>query len=152
MKMNKFVKVGCVLGLVGLSACSRVESGTVGIKVNLLGGDKGDIEVLPMGRYWIGINEELHTFPVFKQNYTWTQKPDNEGETGDESISFQTVEGMAVGADVGISYQFDPEKIKTIFQTYRRGVDEITDTFLRNHVRDAMNDVGSKLTVESIYG
>jgi regulator of protease activity HflC (stomatin/prohibitin superfamily) len=146
--MRKFLPVLFALGLFG---CDRVESGYVGLKVNLLGGEKGDIEVLPMGRYWIGMNEELHLFPVFKQNYTWAQKADEVGE-GDESISFQTVEGMEVSADVGISFEFQADKIPTIFQTYRRGVREITDTFLRNHVRDAMNSVGSKLPVESVYG
>lgn len=130
----------------------RIESGYVGVKVYQLGSDKGDIEVLGVGRHWEGWNEEIHKFPVYKQNYTWTQKPDDEGEAGDESMIFQTMEGMEVGADVGISYTLDGSKIETIFKTYRRGVDEITDTFLRNHVRDAMNTIGSKHTVESVYG
>ena len=45
--------------LVGsVAACSYVPAGNVGIKVNLLGGDKGvDSEVLGVGRYWIGWNE-----------------------------------------------------------------------------------------------
>jgi regulator of protease activity HflC (stomatin/prohibitin superfamily) len=136
-----------------LSACSYVESGNVGVKVYTLGGDKGEIEVLGMGRYWIGMNEELYLFPVFQQNYTWTKAPDDKDRPEpDESITFQTVEGMEVNADIGISYHLDKEKIGQIFQTYRRNVEEITDTFLRNHVRDALNAAGSKLPVESVYG
>jgi regulator of protease activity HflC (stomatin/prohibitin superfamily) len=53
---------------------------------------------------------------------------------------------------VGITYQLDKSKITKIFQTYRRGVDEITDTFLRNMVRDELNKQASALPIESVYG
>ena len=139
--------------LVGsVAACSYVPAGNVGIKVNLLGGDKGvDSEVLGVGRYWIGWNEELYVFPTFMQNYVWTAGVD-EGSPNDESISFQTADGMTANADIGISYSIDPEKVSIIFQTYRRGVDEITDTFLRNMVRDALVKQASNKPIEYVYG
>jgi regulator of protease activity HflC (stomatin/prohibitin superfamily) len=128
-------------------ACSKVTAGHVGVKVNLLGGEKGvEQEVLGVGRYWIGMNEELYLFPTFQQNYSWVK---TEGE--DESITFQTKEGMAVNADFGISYSLNPDKIATIFQKYRRGVNELTDTVLRNAVRDAINAEAAKLSVEETY-
>jgi len=135
-----------------LMSCSKVPSGHVGVKVHLLGGDKGvDTEELGVGRYWIGFNEELFLFPTFQQNYVWT-KDVREGSPNDESFQFQTKEGMIVGADIGISYHLDASKISLIFQKYRRGVEEITDTFLRNYVRDALNTVSSTMAVESVYG
>ena len=135
-----------------VAACSTVPAGHVGIKVYLLGGSKGvDSEELGVGRYWIGMNEQLYIFPTYMQNYTWTREPDSTG-TEDESISFQTVEGMTANADVGISYQLDPTRINKIFQTYRRGVEEITDTFLRNMVRDALVKQASTKPIEYIYG
>lgn len=143
---------GAALVGVSLAACSTVPAGHVGVKVYLLGGSKGvDSEELGVGRYWIGMNEQLYIFPTYMQNYTWTREPDATG-TEDESISFQTVEGMTANADVGISYQLDPTKINKIFQTYRRGVDEITDTFLRNMVRDALVKQASTKPIEYIYG
>ena len=141
----------CV-ALGGLAACSYVPAGNVGIKVNLLGGEKGvESEVLGVGRYWIGWNEDLYIFPTFMQNYVWTAGVD-EGSPNDESISFQTADGMTANADIGISYSIDPEKVSIIFQTYRRGVDEITDTFLRNMVRDALVKQASNKPIEYVYG
>ena len=141
----------CV-ALGGLAACSYVPAGNVGIKVNLLGGDKGvDSEVLGVGRYWIGWNEDLYVFPTFMQNYVWTAGAD-EGSPNDESISFQTADGMTANADIGISYSIDPDKVSIIFQTYRRGVEEITDTFLRNMVRDALVKQSSNKPIEYVYG
>lgn len=142
------------IALIGttLAACSTVPAGHVGVKVYLLGGSKGvDSEELGVGRYWIGMNEALYIFPTYMQNYTWTKEPDATGNE-DESISFQTVEGMTANADVGISYSLDPTKINKIFQTYRRGVEEITDTFLRNMVRDALVKQASTKPIEYIYG
>jgi regulator of protease activity HflC (stomatin/prohibitin superfamily) len=152
MKFNwKQIAVIAFAG-VSLAACSTVPAGHVGVKVYLLGGSKGvDSEELGVGRYWIGMNEQLYIFPTYMQNYTWTKEPDSTGPE-DESISFQTIEGMTANADVGVSYQLDPTKINKIFQTYRRGVDEITDTFLRNMVRDALVKQASVKPIEYIYG
>lgn len=152
--MNSIVKKVAVLGVAALAvtACSKVPAGHVGVKVYLLGSSKGvDSEELPVGRYWIGMNEELYLFPTYTQNYTWTKAPDSTG-TEDESISFQTVEGMSVNADVGITYRIDPTKVTNIFQKYRKGVAEITDVYLRNMVRDALVTEASSRSVEDVYG
>lgn len=148
-----FKRLGLSLLLVAsVAACSYVPAGNVGVKVNLLGGDKGvDTETLGVGRYWLGWNEELYLFPTFMQNYVWTKNVD-EGSPNDESISFQTADGMTANADVGISYSIDPNKVTDIFQTYRRGIEEITDTFLRNMVRDALVKAASTKPIEYVYG
>lgn len=151
--MSNFLKAVAVLLLATtFVGCSKVPAGNVGVKVYLLGTSKGvDTEELGVGRYWIGINEELYLFPTFTQNYTWTHNSE-EGDPEDESISFQTMEGLTVNADVGISYHIAPDRVTDIFQKYRRGVDEITDVFLRNMVRDALVTVTSTRPIESVYG
>jgi regulator of protease activity HflC (stomatin/prohibitin superfamily) len=138
----------CLLG----AACSKVPAGHVGIKFYLLGGEKGvDTEELGPGRYWIGVNEDLYLFPTFTQNYTWTKEPVDRDET-DESITFQTDQGLSVNADVGISYYVDPSKVTTLFQKYRKGIEEITDIYLRNMVRDALVTEASTRQIEMVYG
>jgi len=147
----KRIALGVAL-LLTVSACSYVPAGNVGIKVNLLGGDKGvDTEELGVGRYWIGMNEELYLFPTFMQNYEWTADS-RPGSEEDESLSFQTADGNTAQADIGISYSIDPTRVTDIFQKYRRGVDEITDTFLRNMVRDSLVRLASTKSIEYVYG
>lgn len=151
MRTTKTIAIVLAIGFLG-TACTKVPAGNVGVKVYLLGKEKGvDTEELSVGRYWIGMNEELYLFPTFKQNYVWTAD-EREGSPNDESFTFQTAEGLEVGADVGITYHLDPNKINSIFQKYRRGIEEITDQFLRNQVRDAFNSVASAMPVESVYG
>lgn len=147
MKKNSII--GAALAcLLALGACSKVPAGNVGVKVYLLGGAKGvDTEELTPGRYWIGVNEDLYLFPTFTQNYTWEKN-----DKADESISFQTAEGMTVDADVGISYNIEPTKVPLVFQKYRKGVEEITDIYLRNMVRDALVTAASDKPIENVYG
>ena len=135
-----------------LQSCSKVPAGNVGIKFYLLGGDKGvDYEELEPGRYWIGMNEELYLFPTFTQNYVWTHD-EKEGSPNDESFNFQDKQGLELNADIGITYRIDPKRASTIFEKYKKGIEEITDVFLRNMVRDALVKVSSTLDVEFIYG
>ncbi len=141
-----------VVMLLSVAACSKVPAGNVGVKVFLLGSDKGvDVQELGPGRYYIGMNEELYLFPTFTQNYTWTKACVN-GDCENEELGFQTIEGLAVTADVGISYNIAPNKAAAIFQKYRKGVDEITDLYLRNMVRDSLVKNASNMQVESVYG
>lgn len=149
------------LAMSSLTGCEKVPAGNVGVKVYLLGSSKGvDVEELSPGRYWIGINEELYLFPTFQQNYTWTYDwiDDNRdgkrdpSEVQDESISFQTKEGLNVAADIGISYTVDPTKVSVLFQKYRKGIEEITDLYLRNMVRDTFVKVAGSRSIEDVYG
>jgi regulator of protease activity HflC (stomatin/prohibitin superfamily) len=64
----------------------------------------------------------------------------------------QTSEGLSINTDAGSTYNIKPENVVKVFQKYRLGIEEITNTFLRNMVRDAMNKVSSTMTVEDIYG
>lgn len=141
------------IGLITLSiGCGRVPPGQVGIKVNNLGSNEGvDQQELGVGYHWIGLFSNLYLFPTFKQNYVWTLSP-HEGQPSDESITFQTSEGLSVNADFGISFSVNPAKTSVLFQTYRKGIEEITNIYVRNNVRDAINEVGASMKVESLYG
>lgn len=151
--MKAVTRILCLFAIAAyFSACSQVPAGHAGVKVYLLGGSKGvDHEILGPGRYWIGWNENLFLFPLYQQNYTWTKTP-TEGNSDDESITFQTKEGLDVNADVGITYHVDHTKVSKLFQKYRQPLEEITHKFLRNNIRDAINRHGSRMAVEETYG
>ena len=141
-----------VMAAFGVRSCNTVPYGNVGVIVHLLGGSKGvDAEEVGVGRYFIGINDELYLFPTSYQNYVWTADA-REGSPNNEEFTFQTKEGLVVHADIGISYAVNPTKVSEIFQKYRRGIDEITHTFIRNQVRDALVSVASTKPIEYVYG
>lgn len=140
-----------VLLVLGAS-CTRVEYGNVGVKVDLLGTDKGvQSQVVGVGRYWIGVNEELYTFPTYQVNYTYTEDT-TEGSPRNEEFTFQTKEGMACEVDLGVAMHFNVDKISSMFQKYHKGEQEIRSVVVRNEIRDALVSVTSSLPVEYVYG
>jgi len=157
LKMNKILAgvlavFLVIFGIWALFSWQKVPAGHVGVHVYLLGGDKGvDSVARPVGRHFIGWQQELYLYPTFTQNYVWT-KGNDPGSEADESLSFQDKQGLEINADVGIAYNVDPNKATLLFQKYRKGTDEITDSVLRNYVRDALNTETSTMTVEEIYG
>lgn len=122
---------------IGLVGCDRVEPGNVGIKVNKLGDDKGVGEVVGVGRYWTGWNTEVYIFPTFKQMKTY-----------EDAFNFQMSDGTTIGYHIGVAYKVDPTKVTTVFQTYRKGVDDITDTDLRQKIADSLNRLSSRMSTD----
>ena len=149
--MKRLPMVAVALCALSLAACDKVPAGHVGVKFQLYGDGKGSLQEMPPGRYWVGWGYEMYTFPTFTQTYTFTRSA-SEGRPVDESLSFQTAQGLTVNADVGITYHIDPSKVALIFQKYRKGIDEITDIYLRNMVRDALVKEAAGLDIESVYG
>ena len=113
--------------LYALSSITTVPAGYVGVRVNLYA-DKGvDNEVVGTGRYFIGINEQLYKFPTFNQLISYA-----------DPFTFQTSDAIDVRARVGVEYNIQPEKAATIFQTYRKGIEDITEINLRQYISDAL--------------
>ncbi|EIV3904062.1 SPFH/Band 7/PHB domain protein [Klebsiella pneumoniae] len=136
--MKKAIMASIIaLSTIGLVGCDRVEPGNVGIKVNKLGDDKGVGEVVGVGRYWTGWNTEVYIFPTFKQMKTY-----------EDAFNFQMSDGTTIGYHIGVAYKVDPTKVTTVFQTYRKGVDDITDTDLRQKIANALNRLASRMSTD----
>lgn len=122
-----------------------ISPGYVGVVVDMLGDNKGvESKELHVGMHWISPWKSVYEFPIFEQNHSW------QGDI--EGFNFQTTEGMAVSADVGITFHLRADYIPIIFQKYRRGMHEITHIFIRNFIRDAINKAASKIQIEDLYG
>jgi len=135
---------GIILFFGWIFCFKMISPGYVGVVVDMLGDEKGvEAKELHVGMHWISPWKNVYEFPIFEQNNTW------EGDS--EGFNFQTSEGMAVSADIGITYHLRAESIPLIFQRYRRGMDEITHVFIRNFIRDAINKSASKTRIEDLY-
>lgn len=139
--------------LVILNGCTLVEPGYVGIRVNLYGSDKGTEEKpLQTGRvFYNPWSEDIYTFPTFMQNVIWTHD-ETEGSPHDDSITFNSIEGAGLNVDVALSFSLNKDKVPTIFNKHRMDISHIASTYLRQHVRDALNLTASKMKVVDIFG
>lgn len=145
--MKKLFRLTCALGLMAaLAACTRVMPGEEGVMVHTMGSDRGvDQTPLSQGYYYTGFTSSIYSFPTFTQNYNWDK-------SNQEEIAFSDSGGVNLETAIGISYHVEPGKVVPLFLKYRKGIDEITNIYLHNMVRDALIEEASKHPVEYIYG
>ena len=135
-----------------LAACSQVEPGHVGIRVDQYGSNAGVSETaLPVGTYFTGPGTSIYEYPVFTQTYTWTASKE-EGKEANEEFSFADKSGLTLTGDVAVSYHVDSAKSPILFQKYRMTMEAIVAGPMRVAIRDAITNNASNMTVEEIYG
>ncbi|MFW5390418.1 SPFH domain-containing protein [Yersinia sp. 2544 StPb PI] len=127
-----------------LTGCERatVPAGYVGVKVDLYGDTKGvQQQEVGVGKYWLSWNEEIYQFPTFNQLHVYEQP-----------FNFQTKDSMSVSAKVGVEYYVDQSKVSKVFQTYRKGVDEITSVNIRQNIADALIKDSGTMDIGTLAG
>ena len=142
------------LSCFGFMSCTRVEVGHVGIRVRLAGSERG-VENAPVVTGWVMFNpltEQIVEFPTNVQNVVWTQSVE-EGSPVDESITFASIEGVSVNADVGLAFHIDGTQAPLLYNRFREtDVQVLAHGYVRNVVREALSEAGSQMTVQDIYG
>lgn len=135
------------------SACTKVSPGYVGVKVYNYGHQKG-VQDFPVrtGRVWFNpFTQDVYKFPTFLQTISWT-KDRTEGSPNDDSITFNSVEGAVINADIAISYAIMAEKVPSLFVEFRQDAHTLTWGYVRSQVRDAFGRHGSRMRVVDIFG
>lgn len=144
--------LGCAA--VTASGCAvTVPPGWEGIRVNNVGARRGTEEYpIATGRlFYNPFTEDVYQYPVSKQNYVWTAST-REGKKDDESITFNSVEGTSINADVGIVFNVKPGLTPALFVAYRQEIEALKDGVIRNEVRDALNREAGRVKVMEIIG
>lgn len=138
---------------VALSACTRVDPGYEGIKVDMLGSDRGTAYPIVYGRVWYNpYTHDIYQFPTFVQRVIWTAQEGEGNPSADESFTFRSKEGYAFNVDVGMGFSFLPGKTPQVFVMYRRTPEAIIDGPFRDVVREAFVTVGSRMEGLGILG
>jgi regulator of protease activity HflC (stomatin/prohibitin superfamily) len=146
-----------MLASVSVAACTRVDPGHVGVKVNRYGSDAGvEAKALGVGTYWTLVGVDIYEYPIYTNSYVWSntlrQAQDGTVTGANEELAFQDKNGLVVTADVNVAYRVDPVRAPKLFQTYRVDMDGIVAGPLRNKVRSEIVRAASTMTVEDIYG
>jgi len=142
-----------LLAIFLFASCTRVKPGWVGIVVNNSGTARG-VQDYPVrvGRVWYNpFNEDVYEFPTFSQNVKWTATLGDDGT--DDSITFNSIEGMKINTDVALSYSINGDDVPKIFVKFRNGhIDEITHKYVKNKIQEAFVLHASHMTINDIIG
>jgi len=137
-----------------IAAVTRIGAGYVGIEIMLSGSQRGPSEI-PIKTGWVfysPLRSQIIEFPTYVQTVKWTRDL-NEGRPLNEEMSYNSKEGMEIYSDVSLSYAIDPKMVPDFYLKYRvSDLATFTHGFLRDVVRNSLNEVASTYTVEDIYG
>ena len=140
--------------VIGGTACSRIGVGEAGIKVSMAGSDKG-VNDITAQTGWVFYNPVLTSvieYPTFVQTAVWSHSK-SEGHPADESISFNSKDGLVFSADVNLSYHLEASKIPQFYVKFKASeIDTFTHGLLRQVARDEFNNVAATFTAEELYG
>lgn len=142
--MKKLLVLG--LSTLLLSACSRVDVGHEGIIVNKLGGEKGmEREAVPVGRHWVGFNEELFIYPTYTQTRVWTDD-NRSGSESSEEFNITTSDGGTFAVDIGVNFKVGTGMAPLVFEKWRKDINYVTNNHIYRLIQDEFTKAGSDYT------
>jgi regulator of protease activity HflC (stomatin/prohibitin superfamily) len=152
--MKKIKLTALLLLGVGTAACTRIEPGEVGVKVNRYGSGSGvENNAVGVGTYFSLWGVDYIPYPVSTQTYTWSRGAQNEDgtTTSNQEISFQDKNGLIVSADATVAFRVNPKLAPKLYQIYRMDMEALVAGPIRNKVRSEIVKAASTMTVEQVY-
>lgn len=151
---RKLLLLGAVL-LVGLFVVKPmvvyIEPGHVGIVIHRGG---GGVDPTPLGPGFHMRNPALtaiQEYPTFMQTLVLARSG-TEGSSDNDEINVNSVEGQPLSLDVSMSFEILPEKVPALYSTFRTDVNSISHGFIKQAVRQSLQEVVGNEEIAAILG
>ena len=121
-------------------AVERIDAGCVGIKVNLVGNERGVADITECSGWvvYMPLFTEIHEFPVYTQVKDY------------DPFAINAKDGSEFTVDPTFSYKVNAIKVPDIFRNFRRGLPELENTYLRNVIMDCYRNVANLYLSDSL--
>lgn len=129
-----------LLGILAFKGCSRIDAGNVGLKVHMVGGDRGvsKTEYVTGWVFYSRFTEKVFEFPVFQQHKEY------------EPFTVPSKGGTMFTVHPSFNYSIEAGHVADMFTTYRVGLEQLEDGYLKNAVTIAIREVTNNFTVDSM--
>jgi regulator of protease activity HflC (stomatin/prohibitin superfamily) len=135
----------------GCVGCTNIEPGHVGVLVKRCKG--GGVEPQPLSVGWQFRNivcEEIVEYPIYQQTLVLC-KSSTEGQPIDDSINVTSNEGLPISIDCALNFTVESGKVPAIYSKFRASLERITHSYIKQTVREALQETCSKYTAEQLY-
>jgi regulator of protease activity HflC (stomatin/prohibitin superfamily) len=133
------------------STFTYIDPGHVGIVIHRAGGGVDPHPLGPGVHTRVPFATGIEEYPVFLKTIVLT-KGNNEGSGNNDEINVNSVEGQPVSLDVSLSFELDPAQTPKLYSTFRTDIDQITHGFVKQAVRQALQEVFGTEPVADIIG
>jgi regulator of protease activity HflC (stomatin/prohibitin superfamily) len=128
----------------------RIDAGHAGIKVYNYGDDKGVSNVVEVTGWTLynPLSQKVYEVPTYVQTANYIH---DTIEGINNELRFNTRDGMVVRINASLNYNTPSQNVVMIFQKYRKPVQQLEQTILRNKIVDAINSICSNYSCEEVY-
>lgn len=135
--------VMCLTIASSLMSCTRISPGNVGVKVNQFGTDKGVMDATECTGtvFYNPIKFDIYEFPTTIQHVEYS---------GDNSFVVNSKDGAEFHVSPIVNYSVIPEKVVTVFKTYKKQLPELEVGFIKTAVYDAFRIATNSYTADSL--
>jgi len=140
-KLVVAVVVSLIIGMINPITVERIDVGNVGLKVNNTGDERG-VSKTAYVTGWVFYNNwlsRIKEFPVTQQHIDY------------EETSIITRGGFQAIIKPSFNWSVNPGNAADMYQNLKQDVDQIKDTWLKNAIIGAVNDIANLYTVDSIF-
>ena len=118
----------------------RIDAGCVGIKVNLVGSNRGVDEITEVTGWvlYMPLFTQIHEFPIFTQVKDY------------EAFHINAKDGSEFTVDPTFSYYVDRSMVPKIFTQYRRNLKDLENTYIRNVIMDSYRIIANQFPSDSL--
>lgn len=118
----------------------RIDAGCVGIKVNLVGDNRGvdDITEVTGWVVYMPLFTQIHEFPTFTQVKDY------------EPFHINAKDGSEFTVDPTFSYYVNRDLVPKMFSQYRRNLNELENGYIRNVIMDSYRIVANLFPSDSL--
>ena len=140
-KLSVVVVASLLLAAINPVTVERIDVGNVGLKVNNTGDERG-VSKTAYVTGWVFYNSwlsRIKEFPVTQQHIDY------------EETSIITKGGFQAIIKPSFNWSVNPGNAADMYQNLKQDVDQIKDTWLKNAIIGAVNDVANLYSVDSIF-
>lgn len=147
---NLLVPIIALLTLGNVACITHVEPGHVGVMIDSC--SNGGVEPTPVGvgYHTTGPCSNIEEFPIFQQTLILSQAA-HEGSSNDDSINVTSSEGLPVSVDTSISFTIEAGQAPHIYTKFRKDIEAIEQSYIRQAEREALQETFSKYTSQQLY-
>jgi regulator of protease activity HflC (stomatin/prohibitin superfamily) len=145
--------IGVLVGVVWLasSMVTYIEPGHVGIIIRRTSGGVDPVPLGPGLHTRNPLTTGIKEYPTFMQTLVLTKEATEGSPTNDE-INVNSVEGQPLSLDVAISFELIHAKVPFLYSTFRTDIEAIQRGYLRQTVRQALQEVAGQEEIANIMG
>jgi len=128
-----------------------IEPGHVGIVINRAGGGVSPQPLGPGFHVRNPLLTAIQEYPTFMQTLVLTRE-NTEGSPNNDEINVNSIEGQPLSLDVSMSFELEGAKVPALYQTFRTDVQTISHGFIKQAVRQSLQEVVGQEQIADILG